>query len=159
MTGAVPVVTAAIPPACVKCGSTSAISPKAYQKTYTPVWVYLGLLLGALPMVILMLIGNKTHKLSLSFCPSCWERYHKAQVASRWMLLVFLVMLFGSLFLGIATQSWTVGLGLFVLALVGIIWANRNLDSASPKCVKLGPKTFILDIPGHGNVEVAGATS
>src|SRR5215469_11716328 len=48
--GAVPealqVAASAIPPVCIVCGSSSGLSAKPFQKTYTPPWVWIGVLFG-----------------------------------------------------------------------------------------------------------------
>jgi hypothetical protein len=157
MPEALQVSASAIPPACVVCGTTGSLSARAFQKTYTPPWVYIGLLLGILPVAILMIIGNKTHKLTVSFCQACWDRYHKAQVTSRWMSLLCVVLLAASPVLGIATESWIVGLGLLAAAFGVIIYAGRQLTGVSPKCVKLSREAIVLAIPGHGEVDMARA--
>jgi len=161
--GAVPealqVAASAIPPVCIVCGSSSGLSAKPFQKTYTPPWVWIGLLFGIFPVAILMLIGNKTHKLTLSFCQACWERCHKATLTSKLLALPLVVLLVLSPVLGIAYESWIVGLGTLAVAFGIAIYMGRWVSSASPKCVKLSRDAIVLAIPGHGNVDMTQSKS
>lgn len=145
------------PSVCVVCGSTSSLSLKAFKRTYTPPWVWIGLLFGIFPVAILMLIGNMTHRITVPFCQTCWEHYRKAELGSKLLALPCLVLLVLSPILGIAYESWSVGLGTLAAAVGIAIFMDRQMRSASPKCVKLSRNAIVLAIPGYGNADMSRA--
>ena len=56
---------------CLLCGGGAGVQRWSKRFTYTPPWVYFGLLLGLLPAAILSAIATKRETLELSRCAAC----------------------------------------------------------------------------------------
>jgi hypothetical protein len=145
------------PVACVKCGTAEHLSRQRFEKTYTPKWVYVGLLFGLFPAAILMLFANKKHRLKICFCSACWDRYHKAKIIS-YLLTVPCLLLFimGPIF-GLAYKSWIIALSCIATAIVIAVFIDLRTRSVSPKCVLLNRENIVLAIPGYGDIDMAQA--
>ena len=81
---------------CVKCGKDAAQGRRIDATQYfSPPWVLLGLLAGALPLIVLYFVGRKTLHISYSLCPECaqTERRKKWIAAGVWLLLVVAALL------------------------------------------------------------------
>jgi hypothetical protein len=145
------------PLACVKCGTTESLFRQRFEKTFTPQWVYLGLLFGVLPAGILMLLANKRHRTNVLFCSSCWNRYHRARIVSYSLAIPCLLFFLGGPALGLAYKSWFIALASVAIAIIIAAIMDRYTRSASPHCVLLNRKSIVLAIPGHGNVDISEA--
>jgi len=143
------------PVACVKCGTTEGLSRQWFEKTYTPKWVYVGLLFGLFPAAILMLFANKRHRIKICFCSACWNRCHKAKIISNLLAVPCLVLFIVGPIFGLAYKSWFVALASMAMAIAIAIFIDRYTRSASPKCVLLNRESIVLAIPGHGEIDMA----
>jgi hypothetical protein len=145
------------PVACVKCGTPEGLFQRRFEKTYTPKWVYLGLLFGVLPAGILMVLTNKTHHTNVRFCSSCWNRYRKAKMVSYALAIPCLLLFVAGPVLGLAYKSWVIAVAGITMAIIIAAIMDRYTRSASPKCVLLSRKSIVLAIPGHGDVNISQA--
>jgi len=67
--------------ACWICGGGKEVAPKTKRFVYTPPWVYLGVLGGIIPLVILAVVFQKRATLALPLCSSCKGRWFMADLA------------------------------------------------------------------------------
>src|SRR5271169_6883228 len=125
------------PVACVKCGTTEGLTLQRFEKTYTPKWVYIGLLFGILPAAILMLFANKRHRINIYFCPACWSRYRKVKVISYLLAVLCLALVIVGPIFGLAYKSWFIALACLAAGIVIAVFMDRYTSSATPKCVLL----------------------
>lgn len=65
---------------CLVCGSSAAVSTPR-RLAYTPAWVYLGLLVGVLPVVPLALVARRRTTLRMPLCGRCLRRWRQGDVA------------------------------------------------------------------------------
>lgn len=100
---------------CVMCGSTEA-SACERKFVYTPPWVYLGLLGGLLPLVILAVVGQKKARVWVPLCRGCLRRWRLGEVA------VYAYALLG--FVGV---PWLCGLALEAIAGRDALWVGVAL--------------------------------
>lgn len=118
-----------VPGFCVKNGEEVAAGGWRKNKAiaWTPPWVYLGLLGGLVPLVILMLVGQKKAKVTYSL----GSEARKALNTKRWVGVGFLLLCAG-LIIGTANSSSSdaagmMGLGAFlsfIFSLVAFIAAT-----------------------------------
>lgn len=119
---------------CVICGSSQA-SPHERKFVYTPPWVYIGLLGGLLPLVILAVVGQKKARVWVPLCRECLRRWRVGHVGLGlyallgfvgvpWLCGVVLDALVGKdgMWIGVA-----LGLVLWVVGAFGIkLWISRR---------------------------------
>jgi hypothetical protein len=109
---------------CVRCGKDAAQGRRISATQYfSPRWVWLGLLAGVLPVVVLYFVGRKTLHISYSLCPECAreERRKKWIAAGAWLLVA--VSALASVGLGDAWILIACGI-LLVAAVVASFQAN-----------------------------------
>jgi len=143
------------PVACVKCGTAEHLSRQRFEKTYTPKWVYVGLLFGLFPAAILMLFANKKHRLKVCFCSACWNRYHKAMIISNLLAVPCLLLFIVGPIFGLVYRSWLIALSCVATAIVIAVSIDLYMRSASPKCALLSREKVVLAIPGYGDIDMA----
>jgi hypothetical protein len=121
-----------LPEGCVKCGVPTPNGPRTRKKLYHyPVWIWVGLIAGLLPMLILYYVLRKPLDLSYCVCEKCSKSMglKKGLAVSAWVLL-----LAGVAFVVATNPSIIVGavvLGvLFVLALAATVMVSPPLRVA-----------------------------
>lgn len=140
--------------ACVKCGTVSSLEARAFDKTYTPRWVWFGLPFGLIPVAFLMLLGQKKYRLLAPFCRPCWNRFRIAGPVSALSLVATIVLLIVSFFGALTFGSWwllLVGLGIgVVVASVAGAYDKR----VSPRYARLNREVAEIYVPGIGATRV-----
>ena len=143
------------PAACIKCGATVGLSRYKYERTYTPRWLYIGLVFGLIPAALLMLIISRKHQIMVYFCAACRNRYRIATLVSYLLAIpCLLLLLLGPVF-GLAHHSWYLGIGGVAMAIGIAVIIDRYSNSASPRPVLLNEKSIVFDIPRHGLADMA----
>lgn len=84
----IPVYGAALPHLCAKCGGTHELRGRMELLSFTPSAAYLGLLLGALPGLVLIAVLTKKTTTIIPLCVACDQRWTSAR--RWWGLSVFL---------------------------------------------------------------------
>ena len=143
---------------CAKCGSTDSLSRQWFEKTYTPKWVYLGLLCGLLPGLLLFHLASKRYRIEAPFCAACWKRLYTAKIVSQLVALPCLVLFFVVPIFGIVYSSWLLGIGGLVMGAGIAVIMDLYQRAASPKCVLVTRERLVLEIPGWGRVDMVGAS-
>lgn len=147
-------ITVSIPPVCVKCGGTHDLAMQKFKKDYTPPLAYFGFLLGGiLPLLIVILVCRKIHKMNGLFCSECWNRYRPQSAVSTLTALGALAMMFAALIIGFASESAALGMFVFLAALGVAIWGNYYAKKVSPKYVKTNRKQIFINIPNYGEID------
>lgn len=118
---------------CVMCASSEATSMER-KFTYTPSWVYIGLLGGLIPLIILAVIGQKKATVWMPLCNRCLWRWRLGEAG----LLLFalggifgLPALFGTVAqaIGRKQDAFVVGLLIgFVVWLVGVVLLKLHVS-------------------------------
>lgn len=139
---------------CVMCETTSGVAPRLRPFVYTPPWVWLGLLGGLLPLLLLALIGQRRASVSLPLCGGClWRiRLWNAGVALFAVVGLFaLPILGGALAQPLPSSDRWIGiLGGFVAWIVGVVALKLVADRRTPRCTfveKGSPKVVTLALP------------
>jgi hypothetical protein len=112
---------------CVRCGKDAAHGHRIdTTQHFSPRWVYLGLVVGLLPLIPCYYVGRKTLRLSYSLCPECdrVEKRKKWIAAGAWLLLAASALV--SIELDDAWILIASGV-LFVVAVVASFLANPPL--------------------------------
>ncbi len=142
-----------VPPVCVKCGGSHDLSMQNFKKDYTPPIAYLGIFGGILPLLILVLVLRKRHKMNALFCPGCWDKFKHHAVYSGLLSFACLAVLLGGLITAVAAERPMLGLFAF-LAAVGIAIYTKYLENKiSPKYVKMNRKQVFIKIPNYGEID------
>jgi hypothetical protein len=145
--------TVSIPPVCVKCGGASDLSMQNFKKDYTPPIAYIGIFGGILPLLVLVLVLRKQHKLNGLFCPECWDKFKHYSLFSNLFGLSVLGLLFGGLIFAIAANNPYIGLFGFIAAVMIGIFGNYYSRKISPKFVKMNRKQIYIKIPNYGEID------
>ncbi len=116
-----------LPEYCVKCGNDARHGRRITKVLYfVPTWIYVGLFIGVLLVILLYYAARKPLGVSYSLCPDCARRQKnkKWMAAAAW--LVFVVSLIAPIPVGAVSHLMLI-LALFVLALVASYRANPPL--------------------------------
>jgi hypothetical protein len=89
----------ALPPLCVKCGTTADLRTRTQAFAWFPGWTYFLLVAGLLPMVVVQMAVTKRATLALPVCARCDSRWTTARVLRT---LSVVGPVFGGLALAIA---------------------------------------------------------
>ncbi len=120
---------------CVNCGGQEGLQPWRRAFTYTPPWVYVGLLAGLIPAAILAAIFTRKGSLTFSRCSPCKSRMFR-----------------------MAVICWLIGLGgLFVFPMLGA-FIGQLLDAHNGTGAGIG-LGFLVWIVALIVVAVLGAMS
>jgi len=134
---------AILPSRCIKCNGTDDVRMKRKQFTWSPPWVYLGLLGGILPLLILALVLQKKATVTYGMCAT-----HR-----RKKLIVVLISLSGlafsiMLFVAAAVLESGIPVVFGILGLLGVlIYAAIAGPSLKPQKIDRG----IAEFKGCGN--------
>lgn len=134
-----------LPEYCVKCGRDAAHGRRTLgARYYYPPWIFLGLIAGLIPLIILSYVGRKQLQISYSLCPECARRQkNKKWIAiAAWVVLA--VVVYASLVLVNVALLILAGF-LFVLAWVVSYLANQPLTIAG-----YNSKTQVFTVKGAG---------
>jgi len=77
-------------PDCIRCGRDARGGRRVEGRLdYYPRWVWLGLVGGLLPVIVLCFIGRKKLRISFSLCPDCArrQRWKQGMAAATWVLV------------------------------------------------------------------------
>lgn len=140
---------------CLLCETTNDVAPRLRAFVYTPPWVWIGLVGGLLPLVLLALIGQRRASVSLPLCGGClWSiRLWNAGVGLFAVIGLFGLPILGGVVLGAAlppNDRWLGVLGGFVAWLVGVIALKVVADRRTPRCTyveKGAVKVITLALP------------
>jgi hypothetical protein len=146
-------ITISIPPVCVKCGDPNNVSMRKFKKDYTPPAAYLGILVGPIPLLIILLIARKRHKLNGLFCTECWSKFKNYGTISAFSALGVLGLIFGGIFFTFAFNKPLVSLFGVVTAIGLGIYSSYYLKKISPKFVNTNRQQVNISIPGYGECE------
>jgi len=125
---------AELPERCVKCNQPASGLIKRFRLAWYPPLVYLSLVLGLIPFVILVLVLQHKMTVHAGVCPVCRSKRRRTMLVS-WLGSI------GGLILAIYAISvnggWLIGIGvaLFLISLVygvlasRIIWPKRIKDN------------------------------
>lgn len=137
---------------CIKCGSRSNVSMQNFTKSYLPPVAYVGILIGPLIFLILALVLRVKHRLNAPFCSECWSGFKNQPTISTLLSLACIVVLFGGLVMGFATESFAFSaLGIIGGIIIGIV-AKIYESKVSPKFKKVNGKVVVIDAPTVGDV-------
>lgn len=150
---------------CVLCGSSEATA-RERKFTYTPPWVYLGLLGGLLPLLILAVVGQKKARVWVPLCAGCLGRWRLGEAGVyAFALLGFVLVpaLFGfatravvgkedAMFVGVAVGlvAWiggVVALKLYVSRRLQVRCTLVEEGEASLAFPDVGQVRGLLDLP------------
>ena len=127
---------------CVNCGGAEGVQPWTMRFTYTPPWVYVGLLAGLLPAAILAAIFTRRGTLTFSRCAACKSRMFRLSLVS-WLIglggLVAFPMLGGFIGQLLDRHDGTgagIGMGFLVWFVALIVLAVLN-SSIPVKCSRI----------------------
>jgi hypothetical protein len=128
---------------CVRCGTYAAHGRRIDATRYFyPLWVWLGLLAGLIPLIVLCAVGRKTLHISFSLCPECAraQRNRRWIAAGAWGLVLLSIVASVGL-----NEAWIlVGTGiLFLGAVAASFLANAPLQV-------VGYKDQVFTVKGFG---------
>lgn len=142
-----------VPPVCVKCGGGHDLAMQNFKKDYTPPIAYIGIFGGILPLLILVLVLRKRHKMNGLFCPECWGKFKHHSVYSALLSFACLGVLIGGILLAIIAERPMVGLFAFFLAVGIAIFTKIFEHKVSPKYVKTNRNQIYINIPNYGEID------
>jgi len=143
-----------IPPVCVKCGGDKRdLSMRNFKKDYTPPIAYIGVFGGILPLLILILVLRKRHKVNALFCPECWDKFKHYSLYSNLFGFVCLGALIGGLVMAVIVQRPALGLFAFFVSIGVGIFGKYYENKISPKYVKTNRSQIYIKIPNYGEVD------
>jgi hypothetical protein len=148
-----------VPPVCVKCGGSHDLSMQNFKKDYTPPIAYIGIFGGILPLLILVLVLRKRHKMNALFCTECWSRFKNHSVYSALLSFSCLGVLIGGIIAAIIAETAAVGLFAFLLAVGIAIFTKYFENKVSPKYVKMNRNRIFIKIPNYGEVDFTATTA
>ena len=148
-----PVTNDLIPPVCARCGGSRDLEMKSFKKDYTPPIAYIGVLGGVLPLLILVLVLRKRHKMNGLFCPQCWNTFKLYPLFSALFAFLSLGVLIGGIILAIAFAKPGVIFFAFVAAVGFAIYGSYFSKKISPKFVKMNRERIFINIPNYGEVD------
>ncbi len=146
-------ITISIPPVCVKCGDSNDLSMRKFKKDYTPPAAYLGILVGPIPLLIILLIARKRHKLNGLFCTECWSKFKHYGTISAFSALGVLGLIFGSIFFTFAFNKPAISFFGIIGALALGIYSSYYQKKISPKFVNTNRQQVNISIPGYGECD------
>lgn len=148
-----PVTNDLIPPVCARCGGGRDLAMKSFKKDYTPPIAYIGVFGGILPLLILVLVLRKRHKMNGLFCSECWNRFKLYPLFSALFAFLSLGVLIGGIIVGIAFSKPGVMFFAFVAAVGIAIYGSYFSKKISPKFVKMNRERIFINIPNYGEVD------
>lgn len=114
---------------CLQCGLNPVSQPVARSFQYVPPWVYIGLLLNVLILMILYFAGRVVVKGSLSLCPDCDRADRRGRTLRGVSLLGLLLFPLVGLLLGAPFDGGAMAFGAaagLVAAIAGMVAAARS---------------------------------
>lgn len=141
---------------CCLCGAEGDVVVKSRRFTYTPSWVYLGLIGGIVPLFILALIGQKRGKLDIPSCAPCKLQWTLSEVLTNVFAILglFACPALGAgighaldapgqedgLFIGmlVGLVGWIVG-----IVLLKLLWCRKS----QARCVRIEGEEISLAFP------------
>jgi hypothetical protein len=72
-----------LPPLCIKCGGSESLEPRHHEFRYRSGFLYLALLLGLIPGLVLLLTETRRAPVVLPLCPPCNDRWKRAATVRR----------------------------------------------------------------------------
>lgn len=118
---------------CVMCGARHGPALKRFSRTYTPPWVYLTLLFGVIPAVIIAEIVSTQHHLAVPFCDTCSRRHGQIPVVTFFAVIGVLVALAVGGAYAAEMDTWAPFGASILLSGVIIAAAARFVRNAQPK--------------------------
>lgn len=144
------------PGTCCFCGGEGGTARKK-QFTYTPTWVYFGLLGGLLPLLILALIGQKRAHLTIPLCSPCHWRWYFTDALLLIVVLVGMIALPALgvvLFKDVASYGVAIGIVVGLLALFAVAAALKVglSDRSQVRCTLIRDGRVTLRFPDAARV-------
>jgi hypothetical protein len=87
-----------LPPLCIKCGGSESLEARHHELRYRSGFLYLALLLGLIPGLVLLLAETKRAPVVLPLCPPCNDRWKRAVTVRRIAAILTVVLAMVSLF-------------------------------------------------------------
>lgn len=112
-----------LPPLCIKCGASDSLEPRDHEFRCRSGLLYLTLLLGLIPGLVLILTETKRASVVLPICPPCNGRWKRAATVRRIAGVLTVALVVVSLFaLYVCFVTSTPPYGpLFVLAMAIVV--------------------------------------
>jgi hypothetical protein len=126
---------------CVKCAAVDAPRERNVRFVYVPPWVYLTLLLGLLPCLIVALLTQKTSRHVVRLCTRCSRRW----VLGAWLgfagvLLVVVMVILAAV--ALALERWALG-----GVAVSLLAVASSASSAQPICASRTASSIVRASP------------
>jgi len=147
-----------LPNVCVICGTNQGMRTSLVNWARTPRWVWLFLVLGIFPAILLLLLLRVQHNIPLPFCEKCSKRRSRSGVISMLAVVTCaLLVLIGVGSIGIASEGTgqpavfgVIGVLLLVIAGVIAYYAKSFQVSITPSFPTYTKKRVEILIPGKG---------
>jgi len=137
---------------CAVCGSRDRVAMATYTKIYTPPWVYVLLLAGPIPMVIVSMIVRTTHDLTVPFCATCATRRKYAGLVSGLSAVAAMTVFLVGIIVGVNYQSVAAFVAGVLLAGVIAVAAGRYDKTSQPAYLKLDGSNVVIQDVSRGPV-------
>lgn len=145
---------ATLPPSCVKCGNPSAVQFVKRNFRWHAPWVYLLILAGVIPFVMVALVAQKSARVAVPFCEQNHVWRKRMYVTGTILLLGWVPIDFGLAVLDV-NGLW-IALGSAVMILAGLVVIAIVENSFSPVYVdesyakfKGAGEQFLKSVPAY----------
>lgn len=136
-----------LPALCIKCGTTESLEPLHHELRYRSGLLYLGLLLGLIPGLVLVFAATKRAPVVLPLCPTCGDRWRRAATIQRLTfvggILALGVALFAAQVCFVTHSSVIAPILIFATAVAGLVLGERlrRRDMLTPTRIDDGAVT------------------
>ncbi|MBI1946249.1 MAG: hypothetical protein HYS27_11160 [Deltaproteobacteria bacterium] len=143
---------------CLQCGLNPVSAPVPRKFLYVPPWVYIGLALNVVILLILYFAGRQVVQGSLSLCPDCDRADKRGRFWRALSVLGLIVFPIAGLLLGVPVSDAAMGFGAasgLVAGIAGMVAAARKTRADVVVCKKIDKKAGTLELmaaPEFGDV-------
>lgn len=145
-------------PTCLQCGLNPVTTPVPRKFQYVPPWVYIGLALNVVILMILYFAGRQIVRGSLSLCPDCDRADKRGRFWRGLSVLGLIVFPIAGLLLGVPLSDAAMGFGAasgLVAGIAGMVAATRKTRGDVIVVKKIDKKAGTLELtaaPEFGDV-------
>lgn len=114
---------------CLQCGLNPVTAPVHRKFTYVPPWVFIGLLLNVVILMILYFAGRRIVDGSLSLCPDCDGADRRGRAWRSWSVLGLILFPIVGLALGAPISEGAMAFGAasgLIAGIAGMVAAARK---------------------------------
>lgn len=137
------------PPQCMICAEQQATKSINQNYYYYPPWVYVGLLLGLIPLIILILIFQKQQRVNIQLCELCHSRWKMLPTFGCLVALVAFGILMAMIFFFSENQTVLGFLMLILLIGMPIYYVIAHNNKYAITCINIDDRFITLNVPNN----------